>query len=41
MTLQTGSAPTSGPRSWGALRLAGALLRSGDASVSPLDSAES
>jgi hypothetical protein len=41
MTLQTGSAPTSGPRSWRALGLAGALLRSADASVSPLDSAES
>ena len=41
MTLQTGSAPTSGPRSWRALRLAGALLRSGDASVGPLDSAVS
>jgi hypothetical protein len=41
MTLQTGSAPPSGPRSWRALRLAATLLRSGDASVSPLDSAES
>ena len=41
MTLQAGSAPTSGPRSWRALRLAGALLRSGDASVGPLDSAVS
>jgi hypothetical protein len=41
MMLRTGSAPTSGPRSWRVLRLAGALVRSGDASVGPLDSAES
>jgi hypothetical protein len=41
MTVQTGSAPTSGPRAWRALRLAGALLRSGDASVGLLDSAVS
>jgi hypothetical protein len=35
MTLRTGSAPTSGPRSWRTLWLAGALVRSGDASVGP------
>jgi hypothetical protein len=29
MTLQTGSTPTSGPRSWKALRLAGAFLLGG------------
>jgi hypothetical protein len=41
MTLQTDSTPISGPRLRRALRLAGARLRCGDASVGPQDSAES
>jgi hypothetical protein len=39
MTLQTSSAPTSGPRSRRAHKAGGVLLRSGDATVGPLDSA--